>query len=539
MRSVLLILAFLLLVVGVYVFRGAVGGSDRGLENIERNLHRERVVAAASIENWPGALEAIQPLVDRDDPEPEDLIRAGSLHLEESQLDEARALFERAGAIRADDPYVLWGLYRIASELGEFERALPLVEQVQARFPEDFPTKLALANTLADLDRDDEALGLYEELMDAGLDFGGSWYVSAVYRYSSLLRRLDRQDEADARLEEFQRLGEQGITVPDAKDMRRGSYGQVVAPAPGELEVDPATRLALLGDGGAPTTFTAESPFEVEGGVRGLTTVRVADEGLDTLALAREHAIRPAALDVLVWGESGLALLRRTDTGFERTTITTSPTTHAAVLNVDPFDPVKKGHVRDGLTDVVARTANGLELFVASGEGDGTTWAPFGTLLLPANFEVSDITPLDFDHEGDVDLLVVGPTGVRLLRNDGVPADGATFTDVTAEAGLPRDRGFNWCAIEDVDVDFDVDLLLGGPDGAFYAKNERGGQFSDGSSALPSGLATEPALLDVTRDMRPDLIVLTPTGARVFENRIEDRFETLGEASPPWIRCTG
>jgi hypothetical protein len=104
---------------------------------------------------------------------------------------------------------------------------------------------------------------------------------------------------------------------------------------------------------------------------------------------------------------------------------------------------------------------------------------------------------LDYDHDGDVDLLVTSPSGPRLLRNDGVEGSGG-FADATAEAGLPGGdyRAFS----EDVDRDNDVDLLLLEHDGTLrLLSNERGGRFADASASLPAGLKAQwlvPADLD-------------------------------------------
>src|SRR2546427_6420942 len=42
---------------------------------------------------------------------------------------------------------------------------------------------------------------------------------------------------------------------------------------------------------------------------------------------------------------------------------------------------------------------------------------------------------------------------------------------------------------EDLDTDQDVDLLLGGRGGVFFAENLRGGRFRERPDALPAGLA--------------------------------------------------
>ena len=168
----------------------------------------------------------------------------------------------------------------------------------------------------------------------------------------------------------------------------------------------------------------------------------------------------------------------------------------------------------DGDLDLVYATGNELRMIETTPFTDevGAKFEPWPEAI--ANIKASDIVAVDFDHEGDLDLLVVGPFGPVLLRNDGASQYGSvgSFSDASGGSGLPTGTAFEWCAVEDFDTDQDVDFLLGGPDGMHISSNLRGGKFEDvsrQSGELPT-CAFEPLIADFDGDGRPDL--WAPTG---------------------------
>src|SRR6185437_13607271 len=149
---------------------------------------------------------------------------------------------------------------------------------------------------------------------------------------------------------------------------------------------------------------------------------------------------------------------------------------------------------------------------------------------------------VDLDHDGDMDLLLATPAGVRFFRNNG---DG-TFTDATAIAGLASNDSVSDVAFGDVDddgltdvaaiavADYDndgyLDLFVGG---TFY-RNVHGGRFvkdNRAKSALKAlaGLTLHDAMfVDYDNDGRLDLVAAgTPTtgsGVRRLHNDGNGRF---------------
>jgi hypothetical protein len=99
--------------------------------------------------------------------------------------------------------------------------------------------------------------------------------------------------------------------------------------------------------------------------------------------------------------------------------------------------------------------------------------------------------PVDYDHDGDVDLLLVGSFGARIWRNDG-----GTFVD--ASAASLANRAFDWAVAEDFDGDNDVDLLLGSV-GVSTSPTASASKFADKTRVFPVGtaLAARPIIADV------------------------------------------
>jgi tetratricopeptide (TPR) repeat protein len=123
---------------------------------------------------------------------------------------------------------------------------------------------------------------------------------------------------------------------------------------------------------------------------------------------------------------------------------------------------------------------------------------------------------VDVDHDGDLDVVVVGPTN-QLLRNNG---DG-TFTDITNEArvGASGGRGIG-IAATDFDNRRDIDMLVANDGGApVLFRNMRDGSFRDSASetGLPSAAAyTAVAAGDVNKDGYTDFFFAKRDAPGVF-----------------------
>jgi len=131
------------------------------------------------------------------------------------------------------------------------------------------------------------------------------------------------------------------------------------------------------------------------------------------------------------------------------------------------------------------------------------------------------------------DLLLVGDKGSQLLRRTG----SQTFEDLTAYAGLAGVTG-NAARWLDYDHDGDIDLIVAGESGLALWQNGFGGQFENVTESV--GIRETLPVWDVVAadldsDVAVDLVVARgarPT--RVFENRRTGQFDAQPEPPGPW-----
>jgi hypothetical protein len=175
----------------------------------------------------------------------------------------------------------------------------------------------------------------------------------------------------------------------------------------------------------------------------------------------------------------------------------------------------------EGDLDLVATGAGGLELWRNTLEGP---LQPVADRSLPGLDlkGASDVVPSDLDRDGDLDLAVVHGGGVRWLDN----LRQGRFRDRTGEAGLGGDGGARALTAADLDADGLPELVTAGAGVKVWGN--RDGRFEVAAvDGLPGeGDFQDLLAFDGDNDGRFDLALAGPDGVRVLGQKAEGGFRS-------------
>src|ERR1035437_1625529 len=405
------------------------------------------------------------------------LLRAGDVAEGIAQLVKAQKLDPKL-------PHTWFNLGTAFKRQAEFDRALPQVPQMARLAPHDPTTHYQLgalhklANDLAAAVREFERTRELNPRLAA-----------PHFQLYGLYRQSNRPKEAAAELQTFQELKKQqeGAAVPE--DMEWSVYSEIYDAPPAPAVAPPAQT--------APAAVYRE--FRLAAGFGGAAS--------GTVALAVDGGVRPS---LIAWGNGRATLFRNgvnavADSGLDAL---------RDVVSVAPGD-----FDNDGLPDLCIVTARAALLYRNTG----------GRFRLHAELARGAYRKavwVDYDHDYDADLLLVGDD-VRLLRNNG----GAGFSDESKRFPFARGRALDAVRF-DLEPDtpgLDLVVSYAGRAGVLYRDGLGGAYAAVDLAELPAG-AFGLAAGEVNHDGRTDLAARLPDGQRLLLVNRDGKFHA--EAAP-------
>ena len=387
-----------------------------------------------------------------------------------------------AAAPTAPQPHYVLGL--AAKTQNRTEEAIAEFQKVLQIDPNDVGANVNLGQLYAQQRKYTEAIAVLRKAIAAE-----PYNATGLYNLGTSLLRAGQREEGTKVIAQFQELRNRGTgTTLGANYLEQGRYAEALASTGAEPELvdkavpevvfqDATVELLPSGDLAVPTAPTTE---DIPTGAALLFDYDL-DRDLDLLEVAggRQRLLR---------NDKG----KFTDLKTQAGALAKPGTARATAAIAGDYDNDTKPDL------FILRQGTGT-LYHNDGNGsfsDVTTAAK-----IPASpNRAMTAAFVDFDHDGDLDLLLAGE-GNLLLRNNG---DG-TFSDQTAAAKLV-DKGPAYAIVPtDFDNRRDIDLLIASPDKISLWRNMRDGTFRDvatevGLAASDRKGATAVAAADVNKD---------------------------------------
>ncbi|HVZ48126.1 MAG TPA: FG-GAP-like repeat-containing protein [Gemmatimonadaceae bacterium] len=472
------------------------------------------------------------------------LILAG-VYAAQGRTADARAVLAPRVQAGADDPAVLFAMAQLDSDSSHAAERTDLLRRIIGRSPTNVAVRLALLDAFVAAGAADSATKALEEIRRLRPEPPRE----ALAHYAATLSLLRAGRVADARpgLARFRAAMEltpayqaslEKVKGPDGPAagqstvkftprieiaQRASSIGKAAVDAVQLAYVTAAMKLPAVGAGAPAAGASAVATGDFDGDGEDDLAVSTWDAASHGFALRLYRASRSDYQDVTAAWRLALP-------------------GGAAFLTFADYD-------NDGRLDLFAIGADGrAHLFRNAGPqrfDDVTTAAR----LAEAGAGATGATFVDLDHDGDLDLVTVGPRGLRAYLNHG---DG-TFSDETVAFGMqaggaaPGDgpaTGAADVAFADFDGDGRIDVIASrGAAGLVLYRNAGERRFDDATAAsglAAAGPAGALAVGDYDNDGAFDIVVAPPAGPPVFwHNRGDGTFTRDARAGATLAAAAG
>ena len=389
------------------------------------------------------------------------LLRAG-------QTKEAIAELEKARGLDASLPHTWFNLGIVFKKQGEFGRALKEFQQAARLVPEEPITRYQLGTLYKLEGQNDRALAEFETAarLDPSL-------AAPHFQLFNAYRLAKQEDAAKRELAIFQEIKSQQSVAGTTEDVDWSYYSEILE------TIDPA----------GPEPAAAETVFED----RRLGSVGPAPAGpLGIVALDADADGKP---DLLAWSASRAILWRNTGAGFQA-----APVAGAG-------GPIAAGDFNnDGFPDLCLLGGAGARL-AANRQG---VFTPAEKPVHPGAFRQA--LWVDYDHDYDLDLLLLGATQI-LLRNNG---DGS-WADVSSRFPFQTGQAEDGAVLElGENNGFDVVVGYRGRPAVVY-RDRKMGRYE--AVPLPFSVSGWLEAGDFNQDGFLDLAAIETGGITFLENR--------------------
>src|SRR5215208_5519001 len=359
-----------------------------------------------------------------------------------------------ATAPSAPQPHYLLGL--VAKTQNKPEEAIAAFQKVLRIDPNDVGANVNVGQLYAQQRKYPEAIAALRLAVAAE-----PYNATALYNLGTTLIRSGQREEGQKVVAQFQELRQRGTgTTLGNNYLEQGRYAEAIASTglePGL--VDKRTPEVVFTDATATVLPVGQWPAEQSSGAALLF-----DYDLD------------GDLDLLEAAGTRQRLLRNDGGKFTDVTAQSGALSKQSTASVTAA--IAGDYDNDNRPDLFVLRSGASTLYHNDGKGSFSDVSSTAKIPAPPNSS-NTAAFVDFDHDGDLDLLV-GGEGSLLLRNNG---DG-TFTDQTAAAKLTEKVSVRAIVPTDFDNRRDIDFLIASNEKMFLWRNMRDGTFRDVASEV-------------------------------------------------------
>jgi len=486
---------------------GTVSASAAAPYNPEAVRLNNRGVALMGQQFTEKAAQAFAEAFKKDPKMAQAQINEGIAQMTLQKLDEAKKALQAAIALDPNNPQAWYNLGLAQHAGNEVEAALGSFQHAVKLDPRDVDSWYFVGVCYGEMKQFDKAIETFHKTLEVN-----PLHASAEFQLARALQRSGNTPEAKEHFKKFQHLTSTKISA--AIGLAYGEQGHYSTVTP--IEEPESGRKPMIAMKLVAEPMTADSLSQGSNNGRPFDTLRAGSEAPavgTTGGACMLNVTGSGQMDLVLMqsGEQAIGVLHRNDSGsfepIDAAAAGLKASGHAVTCAVGDYDG-------DGLNDLAVALDDKVLLFRNLGKGkfeDATAEAG----LAPRN-RPTGLTFIDYDHDGDLDLLITGsplkpgdPSNV-LWRNNG----NKTFTEWTEPTGLGGSGTSTAAILTDFNNDRAVDIAMTG-DGAapLLYVNPREGKYPTQplyDEKLPPTVGI--AVLDFNKDGWMDIAV-THAGA--------------------------